>query len=324
MFAIKRFAAGFGAPGPKSGRGFLKGLFVIFAALVFAQIGIMNYPVDKENSGLSSTAIAVELSETEMEREIYINSYYKKYVSSMNEAENAETEEERNRLLDQANSYLNSGIEKDDTPERTGDNILSYFIATGIICEIRPDSGDLTEKVYNSGWPGLVFVHDSMLHGTTGFSKRSAIVFKNLSLYFGEKYPGIINFFVYDTSKADDYVFRGKFWPKFGIEIRKEIRKKRWDMDGVPKILMYSPFDVMEKETPFENDGIVKLIDCAPIDVWEGCPRRTPGVTHVKRSIDTFTVRWIKPNFYLGLSPKGYIYRFDNGGQAKIVGKCKY
>ena len=274
MFVFKKEAANFGALYLNNKRVFIKSLFVIFAVLVFYQTGMLNSPTDKENSGFGSRAMAVELSEAEMEREIDINSYYKKYMSSMKEAENAETEEEKNRLLDQANSYLNSGIEKDDTPDRTGDDILSYFIAAGYIGEIRPDSGDLTEKVYNGGWPGLVFVHDSMLHATTGFSKRSAIVFKILSLYFREKFPGIINFFVYDTSKAGDYVFRGKFWPKFGIEIRKELRKKRWDMDGVPKILMYSPFDVMDEETPFENDGVVKLIDSAPIHVGEGGPRK--------------------------------------------------
>lgn len=131
--------------------------------------------------------------------------------------------------------------------------------------------------------------------------------------YFEENYPDKVNFFVYDGSKAADYVYRERRWPKFGSEIVDEFKGEGGEVDNIPKMIMYSPFDVVEEETPSVNDGIVEFIDAVSGGVGEGGPRKEPGVTHAQKFLKGLIVYWIKPNLLLELSPKGKVYRFYNG-----------
>lgn len=213
-----------------------------------------------------------------------------------------------------ATHYFNEGVEL-DMQRRTVDDVLYPYLKFNVINRIYPSrKGDFYNKVYNLGRPCVVFTYDSRTYFYSDVSKRAAIVFKNLAYFIKKFHPDEVNFFVYDVSKAPDYVYRNGKVPGKGKEILDEFKKKGWVFRTTPDMLMYSPFDLVKGETPGNNDGRVELIDV----LFDG-PGKNGYVLGwlYEQNDERTTINWIKTNI---TNPNGnYVLRLNNSTNAERV-----
>ena len=152
-------------------------------------------------------------------------------------------------------------------------------------------------KVYNANptIPKIVmpYVHNDY----TGPSMREAIILKLLKEQFGDK----IEYYGFDATDKEPEQFFVHELEKFSAD--KAYSKYPIDRVGgsVPSLLLYSPYDILEGETPDNNDGKIKLIDVA---------RKAPTYDGTLTITQAFIDYWIKPN--LLLNPTEDAYRIFN------------
>lgn len=130
-------------------------------------------------------------------------------------------------------------------------------ILGGSVEYITPQTWDRT--IENSDKPALVLVYNN--RNDSSFAKRSAIIFKQLAKHYGNK----VNFYACENEQ--------KLWYK--------------NIKASPSIAMYSRFDLVNGETPQNNDGRMKQID-----VLRSGPKRN----NVINSWTIFGVDWIATN----------------------------
>jgi hypothetical protein len=171
--------------------------------------------------------------------------------------------------------------------------------------------------------PALVLFYDIDNPGET-FNIAGSIIFRELT----REYPDSSMKFVairiptqeialydrmYKESGADRGSERGNY---MGIFKHGEGKKKKQlpPMRGLPILALYSPWDVMDGDTPDRNDRTMKLLDIA-----SGMPS-TVGTVPI--GISDLKHHWIGPNVFMRKAPNGdaNIYRRDNTRSWRIAG----
>lgn len=123
---------------------------------------------------------------------------------------------------------------------------------------ITPQSWDRT--IENSDKPALVFVYSNTRYKEP--SKRSAIIFRELAKHYAEK----VNF--YSCDNVNDLIYK--------------------NIHGPPSIAMYSRFDLVNGETPQNNDGRMKRVD-----IFRGGPNAD---WRINKEWLPFTDEWLQTN----------------------------
>ena len=188
----------------------------------------------------------------------------------------------------------------------TVDDILVEDYNAGRITQVKYDSRKGT-----TDFDALVFQEHlkagdrkpvlAMISATaTDSSKREAVIFKELA----KRYEGQIEFVIY-TQGTEPNLTPKDIEAKYGIK-------------GAPSIIMYSPFDLVNGETPENNNGKIKQID-----ILRGGPKNN---LQIPNWIRDFPVWWINPNLFCKATPDkdGLLYRFMNTGDYKKVDNFKY
>ncbi len=285
MFAMKRVAVKFGAPGPKSWRGSLKGISFLTVLL----------------------SVVFIAGNADSFTDTYPEAMYCKYFDTLYRANITEDETKKSALMKEANDCFNKGVARDMSRTMVDGIFVNIYFVTGQIKKIDPTRrGDLNEMVYVRSKYSIVFVYDSRW-GWDEVQKRAAIAFKNLAFYFGDNYHGKIKFFVYDVSRADDYKSNPGKKPSFGSEIKNEFRKRGWKLKDTPCKLMYSTFDLVKGKTADANEGGVELIDALC-----GAPSSNSGVLKwlCREGSEETGIGWVNTNI---MEPNGsYLFRLNN------------
>ena len=192
---------------------------------------------------------------------------------------------------------------------------ISKYMAMGIVDNILADdynAGRITQVKYDSrkgttDFDALVFQEHlkaggrkpvlAMISATaTDSSKREAVIFKELA----KRYEGQIEFVIY-TQGTEPNLTPKDIEAKYGIK-------------GAPSIIMYSPFDLVNGETPEKNDGRIKQID-----ILRGGPNADWRILKGEKSLGwlPFCVGWVDTNM---TNPNySWCWRLNNSANEKKV-----
>ncbi|MBW3003942.1 hypothetical protein KY337_05230 [Candidatus Woesearchaeota archaeon] len=159
---------------------------------------------------------------------------------------------------------------------------------------------ELDANVYGSKKPSLVLFYTadfSQKYADT--SQRSAIIFKHLASDYGDR----VDFHAYradwiDTRQGNPY-----------LRLKAHYKPKGFGILGPPSIAMFSPFDVTKGETPYKNDGNVKMVD-----VLRGGPTKDKQIPKWCEILDK---SWLGTN--LESSKNCYVKRFQNSSKFKKI-----
>jgi len=146
--------------------------------------------------------------------------WYDHFLKKLEEAENAQTQEEKDKALYYAEAYFQMGAYMDLELRGRVDMILKPYIESGRIVEIEPDSGELG-RVKSSGADALVVFLDNN-YSTHPIQLRAAILAKMLV----EKTN--VDVYIYPINEAKDY--SNKEGMQFGNEVLSE------GVDAVPSL----------------------------------------------------------------------------------------
>ena len=153
---------------------------------------------------------------------------------------------------------FNAGVSI-DMSKKTVDEILAPYYEDKSVVQVEYDGqkSNFDRLVYQADakasarMPVLVMFYVN--HDTenkdpvkAGSSKREAIILKNLV----RRYKGKVNFVVQEE-RTD---------PRWAADFAKGGNNLN-NIEGLPSIAMYSPWDVVKGETPKKNDGKVKQVD---------------------------------------------------------------
>ena len=157
--------------------------------------------------------------------------------------------------------------------------------------------------------PVLVLFYDIDREGVA-YNLRGSIIFKELN----KKYNNRLKFLAinlpwkekdseYHKMTLDAKSYHGKGLGIFSTSEGKR-RKQLPPIKGAPSIAMYSPWEVLEGETPSNNDMNIKLLD-----ISLGAPYKDEDIPGWLYLGDDALINWVKYNLF---NNPGYTYRENN------------
>lgn len=162
--------------------------------------------------------------------------------------------------------------------------------------------------------PVLVLLYTEEEKGNIDFSLRGAVTFKKLSKLYGANIkmiainvPSFIEDKPYDSMYNQAMASPSNSMGIFATSLGKR-KKQLPPARGPPTIVMYSPYEIIEGETPQSNDGKIKLIDMV-----YGSPFSNKDTQDYIAGLANY---WINTNIFLEDNPDkdGKIYRLHNKG----------